>query len=126
MGLQALDKADYLSFATFRKSGEAVATPVWFAEENGVYYIFSAGEAGKIKRLRNSGRSRMAACTVTGALRGDWVDSEARILPPEEAHLALSALRRKYGIQMRIADIGSKLTGKFNRRAYIAASPITS
>lgn len=126
MGLQALQKASYLSFGTYRKSGESVDTPVWFAEEGGTYYIFSAGEAGKIKRLRNSGRSRIAACTVTGVLQGDWVDCEAHILDADEESVALDALRRKYGLMMRMTDLGSKLTGKFKQRAYIAVSPITS
>ena len=49
-----LDQAAYFSLATFRKSGVAVETPVWFAGDKQTYYVFSAGQAGKVKRLRNS------------------------------------------------------------------------
>ena len=45
---------NYINLATFRKSGKAVETPIWFAHAEGSYYAFSAGNAGKVKRLRNS------------------------------------------------------------------------
>ncbi len=41
----SLTNVRYFSLATFRKSGAMVATPVWFAEDAGVYYVFSAGNA---------------------------------------------------------------------------------
>lgn len=123
-----LDKAAYISFATFRKNGNAVETPVWFAGDKGdidaegrqCYYIFSAGEAGKVKRLRNSSQSKIASCTVTGRLLGDWQHSVAIILhSPDAIKTAHKALLKKYGWQMKGTDISSKLTGKFNKRAYI-------
>ncbi|MEP5764670.1 MAG: PPOX class F420-dependent oxidoreductase [Halieaceae bacterium] len=120
MGRKKLSKANYLSFATFRKNGAEVATPVWFAEEDDVFYIFSAGEAGKVKRLRNSSRARIAACTVSGKLTGDWVEADGYLLNEEaEADEALAALRRKYGWQMRFTDLFSCLSGKMGQRAYI-------
>jgi PPOX class probable F420-dependent enzyme len=125
MGREKLKKANYLSFATYRKSGVEVATPVWFAEEHGVFYIFSAGDAGKVKRLRNSPRSRIAACTVTGKVTGNWVDTEAELLEDKAGiSEALGALRRKYGWQMLMTDFLSTLSGKMKRRAYIRIVPV--
>lgn len=118
--VEFLEGGSYISFATRKKSGEFVATPVWFAPENGSYYVFSAGDAGKVKRLRNFSESRIAACTITGTLTGEWIDTEAHLLDsPREKETALAALRRKYGLQMAIGDCFSKLTGKMGRRAYI-------
>ncbi|MFT5483196.1 MAG: PPOX class probable F420-dependent enzyme [Halieaceae bacterium] len=125
MGITSLARANYLSLATFRKSGEVVATPVWFAEEDGVYYAFSAEDAGKMKRLRNSTKSRVAPCSVSGAIKGEWIETTARVLSAEQEQIALDALRRKYGWQMRLTDLGSKITGKFHHRSYIAISPST-
>jgi PPOX class probable F420-dependent enzyme len=120
MGRTKLKRAQYLSFATYRKSGASVATPVWFAEEDECFYLFSAEDAGKIKRLRNSGKSRVAACTVTGRVTGDWVDTEAEILSSApDIKQALDALRRRYGWKMRMTDLLSTLSGKINHRAYI-------
>jgi len=121
----SLEKAKYFSLATFRKSGAAVETPVWFApassSEEGVYYVFSAGDAGKVKRLRNSSKARVAECDVRGRVLGDWVDADARLVTdPAEVDRALRALRRKYGFQMLATDWMSTLTGRFRRRQYIA------
>ncbi len=126
MGRAKLKRAKYLSLATFRKSGVAVETPVWFAEEDEAFYIFSAGEAGKVKRLRNSPRSRIAACTATGRLTGEWVDSEAVVLSDSgDLDHALGALHRKYGWQMVMTDFLSGLSGKMRKRAYIKVTAIS-
>lgn len=118
--IEFLEGGNYLSFSTRKKSGEFVSTPVWFAPGDGSYYLFSANDAGKVKRLRNFSESRVASCTVTGVVTGDWLDTEAHILESDaDQASALSALHRKYGWQMKITDLMSKLSGKFNRRTYI-------
>ncbi len=125
MGREKLKKANYLSLATFRKSAVAVETPVWFAEENDVFYIFSAGNAGKVQRLRNSPRSRIAACTMSGKITGDWIDTAAHLLSePADTKEALGALRRKYGWVMLLSDCLSTLSGKMQKRTYIKVTPL--
>jgi PPOX class probable F420-dependent enzyme len=120
-----LEHAQYVSLATFRRSGEAVATPVWAAPTNGSFYVFSAGEAGKIKRLRNSDQARIARCDSRGRLQGDWHDARAVIIDEiNEARTALAALREKYGWQMWLTDFASRLIGKFEKRAYIKVTLI--
>ena len=116
----ALTDAKYVSLATFRRTGKRVATPVWCAEDAGVFYVFSAGSAGKIKRLRNSDHAQLAVCDVRGKLLADWCDATAVVLDaPADIEQALSALRNKYGFGMWLADVGAKLTGRFYQRAYI-------
>ena len=111
-----IEGGNYISLATRKRSGEWVATPVWFAPDKGSYYVFSAGDAGS--------DSRIAACTVTGALTGELHDSRAYVLDkPAEETLALAALRRKYGWQMLLADFFSNLTGKMKRRVYVRIDP---
>lgn len=122
--IEFLEGGSYISFATRKRSGDWVATPVWFAPHAGSYYVFSAGNAGKVKRLRNFSESRIAACTVRGTLTGEWLDTKAYVLEsPEDEKTALEALRRKYGWQMKIGDFFSILTGKMGRRAYIRIDP---
>lgn len=118
--IEFLEGGNYISFSTRKKSGESVATPVWFAPEGDSYYLFSAGNAGKVKRLRNFSESRIAPCTMRGILTGDWIDTNAHLLESEEdQQTALRALRRKYGWQMYLGDFFSVLTGKMGKRAYI-------
>jgi PPOX class probable F420-dependent enzyme len=119
-----LERGNYISLATRKRSGEWVATPVWFAPDRGNFYVFSAGEAGKVKRLRNFSEVRIAACTMNGTLTGEWQDAQAFVLDnPKDEATALAALRRKYGWQMRAADFFSHLTGKMARRAYLRIEP---
>jgi PPOX class probable F420-dependent enzyme len=112
--------ARYVSFATFRKNGDAVATPVWFAEHGGRYYFFSAGDAGKVKRLRNSDRARVSACDIRGKVLGPWLPARARVITGDAAIApAARALRAKYGFQSWIADLLSTISGRKNKRAWI-------
>ncbi len=116
----ALTDERYLNLATFRRTGAAVETPVWFAALDGKLYVFSAADAGKVKRLRNSPRARVAACDLRGRLRGDWLDASARIVTDSATiERALAALHAKYGFQMRLADFFSRLTGRIDRRAWL-------
>ncbi len=118
--IETLEKGNYISFATLKKSGDFVATPVWFAPDGDSYYLFSAGDAGKVKRLRNFSRARIAPCTVSGRVTGEWIETQAYLLDePEDMRKALAALRRKYRWQMAIGDCFSYVTGKMARRAYI-------
>jgi PPOX class probable F420-dependent enzyme len=115
-----LEKAKYVSLVTFRKSGAAVATPVWAAFQDGGYYVFSAGNAGKVKRLKNSSQARLAVCGARGELKGPWYDARAEILDaPEDIERALGALRHKDGCSMWVADVLSRISGRMNRRVYL-------
>src|SRR5215216_1767570 len=69
----------YLNLETYRKNGVPVATPLWFAEDDGLFYVYSLANAGKVKRIRNSSRARVTPCDVRGNPKGEWVDAEARI-----------------------------------------------
>ncbi len=103
--------AKYLNLESFRKSGVGVRTPVWFAEdpESHVFYIYSAPDAGKVKRIRNNAKVRVAPCTVRGQLRGAWVEARARICGGDEVLHGQELLRRKYGWLKIIGDFFSQL-----------------
>jgi len=110
----------YVSLATFRRNGEEVATPVWIVQSGERYYVFSAGDAGKVKRIRNDSRVRLAVCDIRGNVKSDWIAAEARIVTdPAVIAPAQRAMRKKYGIQMLLADAGAKLTGRFGKRVYL-------
>ena len=120
---QTLKGEKYLSLATFRKSGAEVKTPVWFAQQDGKLYAFTMANSGKVKRLRNFSRSRVAACDVRGNIHGEWIDTETVILTePDDQEKARLALRRKYRLQMWIADVFGSVTGRRQRRAYLEIS----
>lgn len=118
-----LQRARYFNLATFRRSGAAVETPVWFATDGDVHYVFSAGEAGKVKRIRVSDRARVAVCGPRGELKGPWLDARARLVrEPSEVARAYRALRGKYGVVMWLTDLLSRVAGRYHKRQLIAVT----
>ncbi len=118
-------KAKYMNLETFRKTGVGVCTPVWFAQDSGsassadassdgstIFYVYSAPDSGKVKRIRNNRAVRVAPCDFRGNLRGAWVDGHARICDGAEAAHGQDLLRRKYGWMKIIGDFFSRLLGR--------------
>lgn len=123
--MEELKNAKYLNLGTFRRSGKRVDTPMWAAERDGVFYAFSEGKAGKVKRLRSSPQATLAACDMMGKLLGEHHDAEAFVLEdPKEIDIAYQALIEKYGWSVRISNIFAKLTGRFQRRAVLKMLPL--
>jgi PPOX class probable F420-dependent enzyme len=116
----SLAGARYLSLATYRRDGAEVRTPVWFAEDGGRLYLFTAGDSGKVKRLRHTPRVRVAPCGSRGGLRGPWLVARARLTDaPGAITRGHAALRAKYGWQMWLADVLAGISGRARRRAWI-------
>lgn len=113
-------KENYLSLCTRKRDGSRVATPVWFANEGGTFYVFSEGKAGKVKRIRNFSDVTITPCTVTGKLTGEEEQGQAVIIQSgDEIRKAHQLLVDKYGWQMRLLDFFSWLGGKKSKRAFI-------
>jgi len=104
--------AKYLNLETFRKTGAGVRTPVWFAPERDIFYIYTLPDAGKTKRICNNHKVRIAPCDMRGNLRGAWVDARARICDGPEAAHGQELLRRKYGWIKIVGDFFSRLRGR--------------
>jgi PPOX class probable F420-dependent enzyme len=73
----ALPDAEYVSLTTFRRSGAAVATPVWAAPDGGTLVVWTRADSGKVKRLRHTARVLVAPCDVRGRLTGPAVEGVA-------------------------------------------------
>lgn len=92
----------HISLETYRKSGDHVRTPVWFIEENGELFVRTDSNTGKIKRIRNNPRVRIAPCNSRGTVKGEWVDGEARMIEPVSSEHVFSLLKKKYGMSYRM------------------------
>jgi len=104
MGFAAFRDQKYLSLETFKKNGEGVKTPVWFAADpasdlagdQARIYIYTIGNTGKVKRIRNNPRVKIAPCKIKGDPLGEFVDATAVIITGEEAARAMKLLNKKY------------------------------
>jgi len=86
----------YISLATFRKTGVAVYTPIWFAEDNNKLYFMTSSKLGKCKRIRNNPQVKVAPCTMRGKITGPEFPATARILPSEESVRVRQLINAKY------------------------------
>jgi PPOX class probable F420-dependent enzyme len=80
--------------------------------EGTVFYVYTLPDSGKMKRIRNNPRVRVAPCDLRGNLRGAWVDARARICQGSEAVHGQELLRRKYGWMKIAGDFFSRLRGR--------------
>ena len=99
----------YLNLVTYRRSGAAVSTPLWFVEEGGVLYVRTPARSGKVKRLRNNPRVRVVPSDGRGNPKGEWVDGRARIVDGAEAERANRLVHRKYGWRKKLIELRYKL-----------------
>ena len=66
----------------------------------------------------------MAPSDVRGRVCGEWREGSARILTePQAIDRAHAALRAKYGWQVWLADVLSRITGRIHHRAWIEIRP---
>ncbi len=93
-----LADARFIALATFRRSGEAVETPVLFVQDGDRLLVRTAHDAGKLKRIRNDGTVALAPCDQRGRHRGPVVRGRARILGPDAVEPALRLLHAKHRI----------------------------
>lgn len=94
----------YLNLETFKKSGQGVKTPVWFAADpstkldsnSAKLYVYTVGVSGKVKRIRNNSSVNIAPCNMRGDVDGDWVPARAEIVSGAEAQHGMQLLNKKY------------------------------
>src|SRR5215831_182809 len=91
-----LDKK-YVNLETYRKSGESVKTPVWFVISNGIIYVVTSSNTGKIKRLKYSDKIRVTPCDFNGKPLGNWITGKAYFANESESIQAIKLRKEKYG-----------------------------
>jgi uncharacterized protein len=119
----AFERGKYLNLESFRKNGQGVRTPVWFAGDppRGTpqkLYLYSEADSGKAKRIRRDSRVRIAPCNVRGKLLGDWIEARAEIVEGEEAARGIRLLNAKYAPWKQLLNFFAK----FKRGGHVVFS----
>ena len=109
-------KAQYINLTTFRKNGQAVATPVWFVAHNGRLYVMTNVNSGKAKRIRANGKARVAPSDARGQPLGEFLPARARPVDnPALRQVIEAAFDRKYRWQRHlirlVANLRAQRTG---------------
>lgn len=108
-----LEGESYISLTTFRKSGDPVSTPLWFAKHEGRLYATTEPDSGKMKRIRNNPSVLLAPCNAWGKEKGPKMEGLARSVEEEPTGEAEAALREKYRIGLGLFHLfGRRDIGK--------------
>ncbi len=111
----------YVSVTTFRRNGDAVATPVWFAPRNDGTFVFTTDPtSGKVKRLRNDQRVEVRPCSVRGAVRAGapvGTGTATIIGPGSEYQAVVAALKSKYGWFVTVVELGGSIKQRLKRNS---------
>lgn len=126
MAFAAFAGQRYLNLETFKKSGQGVLTPVWFAADpsarldsnDAKLYVYTIDNAGKLKRIRNNPRVNVAPCDMRGGLKGDWVAAQAEILTGAQAKHGMQLLNKKYFPWKQLLDFFA-MFGKRQRTVFM-------
>ncbi|PJF48423.1 MAG: PPOX class F420-dependent oxidoreductase [Candidatus Thermofonsia Clade 3 bacterium] len=115
--LQSFEGQRFLALETFRKNGVAVRTPVGFVRDGDVLLIRTEADSGKVKRIRNNDRVRIAPSTGRGDPLGDWVEARAQILDdPAASEAARQKIAAKYGLIWRLIEGQVAIRNRLSRR----------
>ena len=114
-----LADARFVSLTTFRRSGEAVSTPVWVGREGASLVVLTPTDSGKVKRLRNDPRVELRPCGRFGAV-ADGVEPVAGTAEvrehPDDVERARSTIRRTYPLESRLVLGIERFVERLRRR----------
>ncbi|GES33372.1 PPOX class F420-dependent oxidoreductase [Streptomyces angustmyceticus] len=121
---EVVARSPYVSLVTYRRSGTAVATPVWAVAEGDELLVWTRDDSWKVKRLRNDARVTVTPCDVRGRIAEGvpTVEGTGRLLEGKDA---LGRVRRamagKYGLRFRLMDsVGALVRG--GKRPHVGIS----
>ena len=112
-----IDNAKYVSFVSFRKSGQPVATPVWIASFEDGYGFTIESTSGKAKRLAHTSRATIQACSFKGVITpgATIYNCEASLVMHKRAEEVRDAIARRYGLTYKVFSISLWFKDRFGK-----------
>ena len=107
-----LGNTPYISIESFGKDGRTIHTPVWITSEDSNLFCWTLANSGKVKRIRNNSRVRLAPCDAAGNTKGIWVAASARVLDsPRDVKAQAQRMSRKFGLKFLLYRFVPMLRG---------------
>jgi PPOX class probable F420-dependent enzyme len=112
-----IDNAKYVSFVSFRKSGQPIATPVWIAPFEDGYGFTIESTSGKAKRLAHTSRATIQACSFKGVITpgATIYNCEASLVMHKRAEEVRDAIARRYGLTYKVFSISLWFKDRFGK-----------
>lgn len=106
-------KEKYICLETFRKNGKGVKTPVWFVIFDDLVWVVTREKTGKVKRIWNKNKVRIAASNFSGKTHGPWFSGTATLVEGKKAQQIITLRDKKYGFLSKLISIFTFRKGNF-------------
>jgi len=118
---EVLKSAKYVSLITFRKSGEPVRSPVWFAQfgdNPNCYGVITETNAGKVKRIRANSKIEVQVCDIKGGVEpnAQRFSGDAHLVTGAEAVAVRKAISKRYGLTYKLFSIYYSVSSLFKKK----------
>lgn len=110
----SLGDEKYLLLTTYKRSGDAVATPVWAVGlDSGDVGFWTSSGSGKTKRLRHTSKVTVQPCNSRGKPTPGTgaVESTARLVSGDDMSEIRTKVEAKYGIQTKVTKLLGTIGG---------------
>ncbi len=114
----AITDETYVLLTTFRRNGDAVATPVWIvALPDGTGGLTTEDSSGKVKRIRHNPSVTLQPCGMRGKVQpgSAVVKATAEVLMGDAARPIRAAVHRKYRVVVMWLALSDLIRQLFRR-----------
>jgi PPOX class probable F420-dependent enzyme len=114
-----LARRKFVSLTTFKKNGDAVATPMWIGHDGDGLFFWTPAESWKVRRAVNNPRVRLVACSRFGKPDdgAEPVDGTAEVITDRATVERLAGvIRRKYGVEFFVVSFIELLAARGRRK----------
>ena len=109
--LEKIKPEKYISLETYRKNNQAVKTPVMFVIKNDLIIVVTRDQTGKVKRIRNNQKVKIATCSIKGKTSMSSISGTAQILTDDETKETVKIRDKKYGFFSKISRLVTRNKG---------------
>ncbi len=95
----------FVSLTTFKRNGDAIASPMWIVRDGNQLLVWTPADAWKVKRVRHNPRVTLTACGRTGKVQTGQptFDGTAEVITdPGKVARAESLIKYKYRLEFRV------------------------
>lgn len=100
------DRYHQILLVTFKRSGEAMPSPINHGIADGKLFVRTDASTGKVKRIRNNPKVLVAASNLRGKPSGPVVAGVARILDEAERAHAEAVIAANWTLPMKVLERG--------------------
>jgi PPOX class probable F420-dependent enzyme len=111
----ALAAQKFVSLTTYKKNGDALATPMWVGRDGDHLFVWTPADSAKIKRVRKDPRVTLVPCGRFGKPNNDAepVAGTAEVITePATVRRLAEVIRHKYGLEYWVVTLIERLAAR--------------